>query len=233
VGDAFEIVHVSVVGGQTREAGLAVDETQRGEFGPRGDFGRAAQKSDHPTGDRGAGFGDRHAENEALRTQRAVGHGVDRNERPHALADEMEGTAVEVSVGKSGEVGPPFVRIEKMPAPAVVGVIALPAQIDGPHGEALRGELPSERTEIRRRTAQSVDANDLCFGFPHRFPDETGESGAVVSVPLEGSRSAGHVLVGWDGGHERTIFPRGGVGSKWRSRLPVPCGPRNFAGWIR
>jgi hypothetical protein len=54
-----------------------------------------------------------------------------------------------------------------------------------------------------------------------------------VSVPLEGSRSAGHVLVGWDGGHETAIFPRGGVGSKWRSRLPVPCGPRNFAGWIR
>jgi hypothetical protein len=98
----------------------------------------------------------------------------------------------------------------------VVGVIALPAQIDGPHGKALRGELPPERTEIRGRAAQSVDTKDLSFGFAERFPDETGEGGAVVSVPLEGSRSAGDVLVGWDGGHEPVIFPRGVVGCKWR-----------------
>jgi hypothetical protein len=36
-----------------------------------------------------------------------------------------------------------------------------------------------------------------------------------VSVPLEGSRSAGDVLVGWDEGHEPVIFPRGVVGRKW------------------
>ena len=214
VRDGFEIVHVGVVGREAREAGFAVDETQRGELGARGDFGRAAQKRDHPTGDRGAGFRDGHAENEALRTQRAVGHGIDRNERPHAFAHEMERTAVEVSVGKGGEVGPPFMRIEKMSAPAVVGIIALPAQIDGPHGEALRGELPSERTEIRGRAAQSVDAKDLRFGFTKRFPDKTGEGGAVVSVPFEGSRPAGDMLVGWDGGHGPVIFPRGGVGGK-------------------
>jgi hypothetical protein len=54
-----------------------------------------------------------------------------------------------------------------------------------------------------------------------------------VSVPLEGPRPAGDVLIGMGGSHESVIFPRSGVGSKWRSRLPVPCGPRNFAGWIR
>jgi hypothetical protein len=36
-----------------------------------------------------------------------------------------------------------------------------------------------------------------------------------VSVPLEGSRSAGDVFVGWDGGHGTVIFPRGGAGGKW------------------
>jgi hypothetical protein len=54
-----------------------------------------------------------------------------------------------------------------------------------------------------------------------------------VSVPLEGARSAGDVLIGMGGSHELVIFPRGGVGSKWRSRLPVSCDPRNFTGWIR
>jgi hypothetical protein len=35
-----------------------------------------------------------------------------------------------------------------------------------------------------------------------------------VSVPFERSRSAGDMLVGWDGGHGPVIFPRGGVGGK-------------------
>ena len=145
----------------------------------------------------------------------------------------MQGATVEVRIGESREVSPPFVRIEEMSAPAMVGVIALPAQIDGPHGEALRGELPPERTKIRRGPAQSVDAKHLRLGFSQRFPDQAGETGAIVSVPLEGPRPAGDVLIGMGGSHESVIFPRGRVGSKWRSRLPVSCDPRNFAGWIR
>jgi hypothetical protein len=54
-----------------------------------------------------------------------------------------------------------------------------------------------------------------------------------VSVPLEGPGPASDVLIGMGGSHEAVIFPRGRVGSKWRSRLPVSCCPRNFAGWIR
>ena len=80
VRDIFEIVHVSIVGREPGEAGPAVDKTQRGEFGPRGDFGSLAQKSDQPTGKGCADFGHGRAQNEALRPQRAVGHGIDRNE---------------------------------------------------------------------------------------------------------------------------------------------------------
>ena len=88
-----------------------------------------------------------------------------------------------------------FLRVEEVPAPTVIGVVALTAQIDRPDGEPCGGEVAGERTEIRRGAAQAVEAKDVLPGFGVGcLPDQPGEGRAVVAVPDKMPRSAGEVF---------------------------------------
>ena len=62
------------------------------------------------------------------------------------------------------EVGAPFLRVEEMSAAEVVGVVALAAQVERPDGAAFGGQAAGQRTEVGRRAAQAVEANDVASG---------------------------------------------------------------------
>lgn len=207
VGDVVEVSHVGVVGGEAGDAGFAVDEAHGGNFAAGNDAGGDAEEGDDPRGHGGAVFGDGDGENEATRAEGAVGDGVDRHKRAHAFADNGKRVGGEVSIGKRGQVGAPFVRLEKVAAAAVVGIMALSAQIECPDGVSVCSEASGERTEVRGGTAKAVETNDVGGGAGGGvFPHETGEGGAVVAVPMEVARALGEVFVGDGRGHERAIL---------------------------
>ncbi len=153
VRDVVEVGHVFVVGGESGDGGFAVDEAHGAEFDPRGEATGLPQEVDDPRGHRGADFGHGDGEHKAARVEGAGAHGIDGDERPHAFADEMKGCAGEKFASEVGQVSPPFLRVEEVPAPTVIGVVALTAQIDRPDVAPCGGEVAGERTEIRRGAA--------------------------------------------------------------------------------
>jgi len=153
VRDVVEVGHVFVVGGESGDGGFSVDEAHGAEFDPRGQAARLPQERDDPPGNGRAGFGHGDREHQPARVQGAVGHRIDRDERAHALADEMKGCTGQKFPSEGGEVGAPFLWIKKMSAAPMIGIVALSAQIDRPDGETSGREVSGERTEIRRGAA--------------------------------------------------------------------------------
>ncbi len=208
-----------------------MDETERRKFEARGQTLEAPRR--RPTIQ--AGTGARVSvtgtlRHEALRSQGAMGYRIDGDEGPHAFADQMERAPVEMAVGEGREVGPPFARVEEMSAPAVVGVVALATQIKSPDGEAFVGHPAPERTEVRRRAAQAVDAEDVGPGFGLRFPHQARKTFAVVPVPFEVPRPADHVFIGGGGGHATVIFHAAAPNGKRRIALAGSAGRANVTG---
>ena len=130
-----------------------MDKAYGTELDPRGHATRLPQERDGPPRNGRAGFRHGDREHEPARVQGAVGHRIDRHERAHAFADEIKGCVGQKFPSKGGEVGPPFPRIEKVPAPTGIGIVALSAQVDRPDGETSGREVAGERTEIRRGAA--------------------------------------------------------------------------------
>ena len=159
--DVVEVGHIFVVGGEPGDAGFAVDEAHGGDFQARHPGACLAHEGDGPTGHGGAGFGHGGGEHEALRAQGAVGHGVDGDEGAHAFADEVVGCVRQMGGDEGGEVGAPFLRVEEMSAAEVIGVVALAAQVERPDSVAFGGQAAGQRTEVGRRAAQAVEANDV------------------------------------------------------------------------